>query len=86
MELDVFLPDLSVAFEYQGRQHYQDIQYFGPVQTYSSRDSAKRKKCIESGITLIEVPYSWDNTVDSLISLIQTHSPTVASKIKPDAT
>jgi hypothetical protein len=62
MELDVYLPSLSLAFEYQGIQHYEDKFYFGTAsREYSQRDKEKRAACKEIGITLIEVPYWWDS-------------------------
>src|SRR5690349_5160154 len=33
MELDVFVPSLQVAFEYQGKQHYDDNNYFSDQRT-----------------------------------------------------
>ena len=30
MEMDVFVPDLKLAFEYQGQQHFNDLYLFGP--------------------------------------------------------
>ncbi len=29
MQLDVFLPSLAMAFEYQGAQHFRDLFFFG---------------------------------------------------------
>lgn len=34
IEFDVFAPDLHLAFEYQGRQHYEDTMIFGLAEQY----------------------------------------------------
>ena len=60
MELDLFLPEKNLAFEYQGEHHYQDIPAFAPHRQYVERDHQKRMVCEKSGITLVEVPYWWD--------------------------
>jgi hypothetical protein len=46
MQIDVFLPKLSLALEYQGIQHYEDLFYFGSsVKLYQEKDAEKRKAC-----------------------------------------
>ena len=34
------------------------------------KDQEKRKACKEAGVTLVEVPYWWDNTIESLANFI----------------
>jgi hypothetical protein len=34
MELDLYIPALSIAFEYQGYQHYHDSFFFGTYKRY----------------------------------------------------
>jgi hypothetical protein len=75
MQLDVFLPTLFLAFEYQGRQHYHDHFNLGSHWTYMERDNQKRSTCKERGITLIEIPYWWDLQKDSLAATIHINRP-----------
>ncbi len=67
MQLDLFIPELCLAFEYQGEQHYYDMHHqFQPQRQYAERDEQKRIACFNRGIALIEVPYWWDFGLDSL--------------------
>tara|TARA_B100001057_G_C22786336_1_gene925726 strand:+ start:155 stop:1588 length:1434 start_codon:yes stop_codon:yes gene_type:complete len=65
MELDGLCEELSLAFEHQGKQHYQKIDHFNRrAETLRWRldsDDLKRKICKERSITLIEVPYWVEN-------------------------
>jgi hypothetical protein len=70
MELDIFLPKEQLGFEYQGIHHYRDIYALGSGWDQQNRDREKREKCKESGITLIVVPYWWDNKLPSLMATI----------------
>lgn len=45
MELDICIPSLNIAFEYQGDQHYKDNKLFGSVDVMKKRDDAKREAC-----------------------------------------
>jgi hypothetical protein len=59
MQLDVYIPSLSLAFEYQGAQHYGQHYLFGnkTKQEVQQRDEEKRNLCLANNITLIEIPY-----------------------------
>ncbi len=41
MQLDIFVPQYKLAFEYQGIQHYDDHQFFGDL-------TAQKEKVISS--------------------------------------
>lgn len=62
LELDCFCPELKLAVEYNGAQHYKFIPYFHKnKETFLNqkyRDELKRRMCTDNGITLIEVPYT----------------------------
>ena len=70
MQLDVFIPSRSLAFEYQGIQHFETIGVFSPASTYQHRDEEKRALCADNNIKLIEVPYWWNRTQESLQEMI----------------
>jgi hypothetical protein len=59
-ELDGFCQELNLAFEYNGKQHYDDS--FGyldvTLQKRQADDENKRRLCLENKITLIEIPYT----------------------------
>ena len=78
MELDVFLPERNLAFEYQGRQHYEEFWQSNttmPIndnwKDISRRDEEKKVACKANDIRLIEVPYTWNATEDYIRSLIE---------------
>src|SRR5947209_6590090 len=52
IELDIFLPTLSLAFEYQGRQHFQPVTFF-VLGDLPKRDNEKRTLCEQAGISLV---------------------------------
>jgi hypothetical protein len=62
LELDCYNPELAIAVEYNGRQHYEYVPFFHRTRdafyNQKYRDEIKRIKCRENGVTLIEVPYT----------------------------
>ena len=70
LSYDVFIPSLHLAFEYQGKQHFEPIDFFGGKDGFEKqqwRDKQKLKLSIENHITLVYINY-WD---DLNIQLIQ---------------
>lgn len=56
--LDIFLPALDLAIEYQGAQHFGPISLFGGEEGFvraRERDELKKKLCEENGITVVYV-------------------------------
>lgn len=75
MELDIYIPSLSLAIEYQGEQHFNDLKFWGKLEPTQNRDNNKAEMCKSLGITLISVPYWWDKMEDSLMATIHKHRP-----------
>ena len=56
--LDIFVPDYSVAIEFQGAQHDQPVEYFGGEKAFEAtrrRDARKKGLCTKHGVRLIYV-------------------------------
>jgi len=62
LELDCYNPELNLAVEYNGQQHYKFIPFFHKNKesflNQKYRDELKRRMCNDNMITLIEVPYT----------------------------
>ncbi len=61
LELDIFIPSLNLAFEYQGQQHFHPIRLWGGssgLQDLQKRDGLKAKLCASYGIGLIVIDYT----------------------------
>ena len=62
LELDCYNPELKLAVEYNGVQHYKYTPHFHKNNeaflNQKYRDELKRRMCKDNMITLIEVPYT----------------------------
>lgn len=69
--LDIFIPSLSLAFEYDGEQHFHDRGGLRiSQQRLRDRDEAKRVATKAMGISLVSVDYSWDGSSSHLQKFI----------------
>jgi len=75
MSFDFFIETLSLAFEYQGEQHYKESYIYEKQGNYIERDEMKMKACFENDIKLIQIPYWWDRSVATLAATINDHLP-----------
>ena len=67
MELDIFIPALQLAFEYQGQHHYDDIPaIFYPIDSTIIRDEVKDGLAKKYSIKIIYIPFWWDQSLSSL--------------------
>lgn len=54
---DVYVPSEGIAFEYQGRQHFEPVDFFGGKESFENMkqlDRRKKNKCKKNKIFLIE--------------------------------
>lgn len=60
LPFDFYLPDYNVCIEYNGKQHYELIEYFGGEEKFKlqqKHDNIKREYCKNNNIRLLEIPY-----------------------------
>ncbi len=69
LRFDFYLPLMNILIEYDGRQHFEPIEYWGGKEGLEStikRDLIKTKYCESVGITLLRISYL-ENIEESLI-------------------
>lgn len=73
LEIDIYIPDLKIGFEFNGKQHHYDDQ--------KEKDQIKKKFCNKNNITLINI---WTNTLcNDLYTFLKTKYPNLEmAKIK----
>lgn len=70
---DIWIPEISVAIEYQGAQHYEPISRFGGESQLTNtinRDQRKKQLCQDHNVKLIEIKYDDEITDAVLLELI----------------
>ena len=74
--LDIYVPSLNVAIEYQGEQHYLPIKRFGgedKLEKQKKRDEYVRIKCKEYNVLLLEWHYSIKVNEENVYELYSNH-------------
>ena len=69
MSYDVFISVLNIAVEYQGKQHFEPVDFFGGEESFKAlkeRDAEKMRLSTENGIKLVYINY-WDEISPQLI-------------------
>jgi thiol-disulfide isomerase/thioredoxin len=68
LELDGYCEKLSLAFEYNGEQHFKDNHYWNRTyRGWKERDAHKTMMCEMLRITKIDVPYTEDDDLEGYI-------------------
>lgn len=75
MQYDIYYPDLKLAFEYMGKQHYYYNSYFfrdeKQFKYLQKCDRLKKKLSKELGITLIVIDYKKKITPEYIVKRIK---------------
>lgn len=69
--VDFYLPEHNAFIEYNGKQHYIPVDYFGgklTLQAQEKRDTYLRQYCKQNSISLLEIKF--DRSQDEIKSLI----------------
>ena len=65
--IDIYIPGLKVAIEYQGQQHYEPVEIFGGKEALEkTKEMDKRKKflCKKNGVNIIYFRHDENLTVE----------------------
>lgn len=76
LELDIYLPEHSLAFEYQGIQHFIAVDHWGgktQLKKQQEHDERKKTLCKKKGIVLICIDYDDPLTEGFIRGKIDTH-------------
>lgn len=60
LPFDFYLPDYNSCIEYDGKQHFESIEYFGGQESFEitvKHDNIKNEYCKDNGILLLRIPY-----------------------------
>lgn len=71
--IDFYLPDYNTFIEYNGRQHYIPIKYFGgelELEHQKNRDNYVKDFCKDNNYMLVEIPYTMKD--DEIIEILNT--------------
>lgn len=80
---DFYLPNLNIAIEFDGAQHYQYVQYFHHnLEGFKQRqqmDLEKNQYCINNNIQLFRIPYWEEQNISQILTqiLLEKSSTTI---------
>ena len=75
--LDLYIPSLNTGIEYQGKQHYEAIDYFGgeeKLQENTIRDKNKSLLCEKNNVSIIEWSYTKKVTFSAVMELFEKNN------------
>lgn len=82
-KFDYFLPELNIAIEFDGQQHYEFVEFFHrTIENFNLRqqmDIEKNQYCIKNNIPLYRIPYWEEEHISKILSqiLLEKSSTTI---------
>lgn len=73
LEIDIYIPELKLGFEYNGIQHYKPVDHWGgeeSLKKQQERDKRKQQLCNQNDVELIVIKYSEQLSKDLILSKI----------------
>jgi hypothetical protein len=70
LQFDFFIPSKNICIEYDGKQHFEPIEYFGGLKSYNDqvkKDNIKNGFCENRNIKLIRIPYYKYDSIDKIL-------------------
>jgi hypothetical protein len=70
-ELDIYIPEMRKAIEYNGEQHYKKGLYTPDLTKRIYTDQSKLFACMRAKIELLFVPFDDPNPVETVLAFLQ---------------
>ena len=70
MQFDFYIPSRNICIEYDGKQHFGPIEYFGGDKAYNDqvkKDNIKDEFCKSENIKLVRIPYYKYDNIDKIL-------------------
>ncbi|MEO6252786.1 MAG: hypothetical protein ABIO79_05750 [Ferruginibacter sp.] len=82
LEIDIFIPSVSLGFEYQGHQHFYEVGNWGDdsgLKNLQKRDKLKKELCSKNCISLITIDFTEPLIEKYIQAKITAHNSIAAS-------
>jgi uncharacterized Zn-finger protein len=73
MQLDIFIPHINVAIEYQGEQHFFPIYGKNKLKNLKKLDKEKRIACQRKNIVLFYIDYTWKQSKEIVKNILSSY-------------
>jgi very-short-patch-repair endonuclease len=70
LSFDFYLPEHNTCVEFDGKQHFKPINFFGGVKKFNNikiRDAIKDKFCLDNNIKIIRIPYNKYTEIEKIL-------------------